>query len=619
MKKLLVTLLITVTVVCIAAQKQKGYYYDTSGLYKNIYRPSWSICSVGMANGGSEWSVCSYSFAPADRITITPGLFGKRQRFSNRIVEYRRESSSAPWNKYAERTGEGLVVLPTMVHYPFFAFGYDTDSGLKPLYFTINPFLETALFGGYAERNNLTFVPYLDLGVRVQSSAFYAKLSYTLVRDSEKGYNYGNSIREVSNNSGLSLSAGVNISFMDKSAVGKQRRVHKEKIYVPVINVTDFALSGSEGDRVFQSDSGYLKLTLENTSEVDGNNLKAVLRPKGSYPGLSTGSAFSFDIKARETYSAPIPITTKNAIPGDTHHILEILADDGEYKIELPVTFTLSPDPRGSAVATQSVVYNPSELDRNIPQRQVRNPNLKAVLVINENYRDESVEPIKVGSNAAKTLKKYLTQTLGVNEANIYEYKDYTISQLEELVDPDEGLIPNIVRKNDQLLLYILSHGITKQGNRDNLSYLLGTDSNPYSEKRPGVSVKSIIRDLEEIPMQNYVLFIDACYSGLGKGTMAPTTRLKSGSLSPTNGVVITSSEGDEVANIMEDKGHTVFSYHLMKALQSLGKGKNPISVQALFNELGDRDDGIPGYTLRQFNRTQTPRLFGDKQIILSK
>ncbi len=613
MNKLLITLLFTVTVVCIAAQAQRGYYYDTADHYQNLYRPSWSIGSFGIANGGSEWNVLSYTFG--DRMNITPSLIGKRQRFSNR---------------FDDDTGEGIVAFPTMVQYPVCAFGSDADSGFKPLYFAVSPFFETALIGWYTEKpyfynyegqpNGIGILfPYLDLGVRIQSSFLFAKLSYTLVQDTERSYEYGHwgEKRISSNNSGLSISAGVNLSLMNKSAVGRQRV--KKKIYTPIISITDTSLHGTSGNRISQTDTGHLKLLLENTSKVDGDNLKAVLKPDGNYPGLSTGSSFSFNIKAKDSYVASIPITTKDAIPSDTQHTLEISPANNEYKIELPVTITLSPDPKGSAVATQSVVYNPSELDRYIPQRQVQNPNLKAVLVINENYRNESVEPIKVGSNAAKTLKKYLIQTLGINEANIYVYKDYTISQLEDLVDPDEGLISNIVGKNDQLLLYIISHGITKQGNRDNLSYLLGTDSNPYSAKRPGVSIRSIISDLEEIPMQNYVLFIDACYSGLSKGTMAPTTRLKSGSLSPSNGVVITSSEGDEVSNIMEDKGHTVFSYHLMKALQSLGKGKDPISVQALFNELGDRDDGIPGYTLRQFNRTQTPRLFGDNQIILSK
>lgn len=630
MYRLFILFVLIISIAGLYGTAQSGFYLETAHNTVNLYKAKWSLGNLGYSLGGYEWTILSFTFG--DRLTISPGLFSHKQRMSNNVVDYDWLYNEEIWEKDVESNGEGWVFLPTSIQYPIYAFGNDTASSFKPMYFSISPFLETALFGEHIvnvqdnddhydnpESSTIPVFPYLDLGIKLESSVLYMKIGYSLVRNATNSVETTYHRRVCTGNSGLFLSAGINLSFMEENSVHTQRVKYNKKIPAPIIQATSYDLRGSSPGVFYDTDDGYLNLMLKNSGKTDGVNLLATLKPKGSYPGFNIGNPFHLTIMQGDFYNASIPINTRNALPGDKYLSLELSSADNKYKAELPITVNVMSKPQEASSSKQVVYYDPSELDQDIPQKTSKNPLLKAVLIVNEYYKDSSIEPIRLGANTTKTLKKYLTSTLGIESRNIFEFNDSSIAELEDIFAADGGAISKIVGSGDQLLVYILAHGITKEINNNPVSYILGSDSSPFSDRRVGVSQRYLITQLEEIPMKDYVLLVDACYSGLGKGTLAPTIRKKAGPLSPLNGVVITSSEGDEVSNLIEDKGHTVFSYHLMKSLKKLGKSNKEISVQSIFDEIGDRNDGIPGYTLRQYNRIQTPSKFGSKHIILSK
>ncbi|MCR4297115.1 MAG: peptidase C14, partial [Elusimicrobia bacterium] len=102
---------------------------------------------------------------------------------------------------------------------------------------------------------------------------------------------------------------------------------------------------------------------------------------------------------------------------------------------------------------------------------------------------------------------------------------------------------------------------------------------------------------------------LDSCFSGAGgrsvlpKGARPLVTRVDEGGEQLGKLVILSASEGDEIALSDDKQGHGLFTYHLLKGLNTKG---GEATVKSLYDYLVPRvQDGA-----RQQNRDQTPRLF---------
>jgi len=79
--------------------------------------------------------------------------------------------------------------------------------------------------------------------------------------------------------------------------------------------------------------------------------------------------------------------------------------------------------------------------------------------------------------------------------------------------------------------------------------------------------------------------------------------------LTRDDSVILTASGATEVANWYESKRHGMFTYFLIKGL--LGdadfNADNLVTAQEIEAFLTDRNDGVPYWSTREYNRRQSP------------
>jgi len=621
MSKILLIIMILSINLSLCAVEQSSYYYQTRTIDKKLFNNHINWGHLGQSNHGLEWGALAYWYG-VNRFSIGAEFISSRENLTDPIREFERDNSNADWNLKKDITGRGLAFGNLSLRANLYSFGHDNSTRFNPLNFIIAPYAETSFFGlanNTKGEGEFYLFPFFDFGLILQSSLFYAKAAYTYNVSQEVSSLTDTKMILTGANSGLTIAAGVNINLYDTSNYFHQR-INKNKRYAkPNLRITGQSIRGSAGNLIMQDDVGYISLAIENSGSVDAVNHIVELKQKGSYPGINIQNPGSITIRKGDYYNLSIPVTMKNVSPGEKHYSLTLTDQQRNYEIEVPFSFTTMPTSKGSNVSSSmGIIYDPTELNFNIPTGSP-NLNRKALIIYNENYRNDRVAQIKVASNTVRVLKEYLNKTLGIQERNIWERKDATINEIHGLFDPNDGFLARNLSINDDLIIYILSHGKVVSIGRDKVTHILCYDSDPFSSvpERVGIPVTGVVQNLDRLALNNYVFMIDACYSGTLVGVLAPTTELKQDSIRPQKGAVLTSSDGMEVANLMEDIGHTVFSYHLLSTLQKLGNQRKAFTVDDLHLRLADKNDGIPAYIMKRFGSNQTPQLFGKKNIRL--
>lgn len=226
-----------------------------------------------------------------------------------------------------------------------------------------------------------------------------------------------------------------------------------------------------------------------------------------------------------------------------------------------------------------------SDVDKDIPVAKKQNGNTFAFIVANENYPDA---PVPYSLNDGRMFAEYCQKTLGLPKKNINLYEDATfggiitaVEKMKQIADAYDG--------EASVIFYYAGHGFPdeKQSN----AYLLPIDGNASDITTTGYSLAKFYKELSEMKLKSAVVFLDACFSGAKReDEMLASSRgvaIKVKDETPQgNMVVFSAATGDETAHQMEEKGHGLFTYFLLKELQqtngdvSLGELTDFVSKQ---------------------------------------
>lgn len=237
---------------------------------------------------------------------------------------------------------------------------------------------------------------------------------------------------------------------------------------------------------------------------------------------------------------------------------------------------------------TRQISVGSSDVDINIPQVVVSNPNIYAVVIGNEDYKRyqiglKSESNVEFAEKDAETFANYLMSTYGVPKDNIRLHKNATyvtmnqeLTRLSKLAAAHDG--------NAELIFYYSGHGLPDENTGE--GYLIPVDV-AGSNLRFAVKLSNLYAELSKYPTKKVTVFLDACFSGGGRteGLLAS----KSVKIKPkdetVNGnlVVFTSSSGDESSGFYKDKQHGLFTYYLLKKIQET---KGSVDYQSLFDYL---------------------------------
>ncbi len=223
------------------------------------------------------------------------------------------------------------------------------------------------------------------------------------------------------------------------------------------------------------------------------------------------------------------------------------------------------------AEASEDYDYATSDVDKTIPVGYYTRNNTYALIIGNQNYRFVGNVPYAI--HDARVFADYCKKTLGLPVENVHIAEDATKEMiLEEELEDWVSNIPE--RENKKLIIYYAGHGVPDIKNH-NKAYLLPTDVRGTNPKR-GIALEDFYARIGELGFNQTSVFLDACFSGVNRdhegvseGLRGVEIEAEETSVSDGTVVVFTAAQGNETAQGFAEEGHGLFTYYLLKELQS--------------------------------------------------
>jgi uncharacterized caspase-like protein len=259
-----------------------------------------------------------------------------------------------------------------------------------------------------------------------------------------------------------------------------------------------------------------------------------------------------------------------------------------------------------------------SDVDFQIPQTSLKNPNAIAVIIGNRNY--VNVKLVAYAISDAQSMKNYLINVLGFKEGNILFKENATLGDFNTLFGTKEnqkGRLANTIKENiSDVFVFYAGHGAP--GLKDNKGYFVPVECNPNYVENSGYSLDVFYQNLAQLKAKSLTIVLDACFSGANVfDKISPLTiKVIDPVLTMKNAVVITSSSGTEVSTWYDEKQHGMFTYFFLKAIQDKDhsdKNKDGVlTYQELYDYVSDRNEGVPYQAARIHGIEQHPTITGD-------
>lgn len=231
------------------------------------------------------------------------------------------------------------------------------------------------------------------------------------------------------------------------------------------------------------------------------------------------------------------------------------------------------------------------------------NPDAFAFLVGAEKYN--TLPEARFAERDAKAMAAHLV-AMGYPQRNIVTLLGAQATKTG-MIKNLEAWLPNNVNEKSTVFFYFSGHGAPDANT--SLAYLVPVDGDPQYLEETAYPVKRLYEKLAALKAKRVVVALDSCFSGTGgRSVLAKGTRPLVGKLktTPMAGkiVALSASASDEITGAMDEQGHGLFTYQLLKALtETAGRG----SVGELYETLKPR---VQDEARRQ-NRMQTPQLTG--------
>ena len=248
-------------------------------------------------------------------------------------------------------------------------------------------------------------------------------------------------------------------------------------------------------------------------------------------------------------------LTTKGFLVRESPAIVPSLVPQDMAKITTNTTNT-------------QTMYSPkkSEVNNNIPIVKAENDNTYVLIIANENY--QNLSSVAFAVNDGQIFKNYCIQTLGVPEKQVRYCVNTTYGEMVGAVDWLKYALNNF--ENSKAIVYYCGHGIPDE--KTGQAYLIPVDGKG-TNMTTCYSLKNLYKTLAATKAQSITYFMDACFTGANKeGSMLVVARgvarepMKETLAGKT--IVFSASSGDETAMTLEEQGHGLFTYYLLKKLQ---------------------------------------------------
>ncbi len=295
----------------------------------------------------------------------------------------------------------------------------------------------------------------------------------------------------------------------------------------------------------------------------------------------------------------------------------EGVSKPGKVKLVPPgYTEPAAPEPE------PAVAYPTSDVDIDIPAAASPRPDAVGVVIGITEYAHQDVPRVDFARRDAHLMRDYLVQAMGFREENIIMAIDQEATKAA-FYRIFEGQLQNYIKPGfSDVFVYYSGHGAPDVDNA--AAYFVPHDADPSYAAQTGYSLEQFYRQLNELEARSVTVVVDACFSGGSEAGMLiqqaspifisvenPAANLK-------NGVVLTSSSGDQISSWYREKGHGLFTYFFLKGIRGEADGDRDgkVTSEEVFGYIMEN---VPYLARRLFNREQIPQLMGgtSDQIIV--
>jgi hypothetical protein len=408
---------------------------------------------------------------------------------------------------------------------------------------------------------------------------------------------------EIPIKSNIELTSGLatfKIKVTERSGDGAEEQaiITTSKFMPPQIQIVSHEITTEKGGKAKKSEKITLTALVQNTGSGDAKDVKIdFLNPTGVISLDEQSKQFSI-LKSGEYKEVVYDFAYNKELKDTVINIQIILTESwkkyGENKM---INYVVNQDLNiksnnfiGEIRNTEPVklVTIKSDVDINIPVSKEKNDNKYAIVIGNEDYssRQSSLTPesnVAFANIDARVFKDYLVQTLGFDIKNVVLINNATASEMKsELFRLGERIKRLENPRESEIIFYYAGHGYPDEITK--VPYLIPVDVSA-SDLSSAITLSYITDALAKTNAKRITLFLDACFTGEGRGAgllAARSARVLPKSFDANgNMVIFSATSADQTALPYTDKKHGFFTYYLLKKMQET---KGDVKYSELFD-----------------------------------
>ena len=266
------------------------------------------------------------------------------------------------------------------------------------------------------------------------------------------------------------------------------------------------------------------------------------------------------------------------------------------------------------------------DVDVDIPSGYTQK-NAIGIIIANRDYEHSDVGSVDYAFHDADIMKEYFKKVFGIPERSIYVIKNAKKSDFEMWFGTEReyrGRLYNLIRPGSKpsIYIYYTGHGAPDVETRS--AYFVPVDAHPNYVGLNGYSLDLFYRNLSKLEAKEINIIIDACFSGGSEKGML-IARASPLMVEPVRDIglsekliIITATDKGEIASWYPEKGHSLFTYYLLKALK--GDADRNRDKMLTLKELKEYLRYEVRFKARNlYNRKQNPVVKGDLNKIFVK
>ena len=256
-----------------------------------------------------------------------------------------------------------------------------------------------------------------------------------------------------------------------------------------------------------------------------------------------------------------------------------------------------------------------ADVDKNIPETEVKNPNKYALIIGNEDYSSKqsglgSESNVAFAVNDAKVFKEYALKTFGIEEANVHCLINATSGEMNQKI----ALVCQILQKlngKGELVFYYAGHGFPDESTK--IPYLIPVDVNATNLNN-AVNLFGLYKQFSTANPKKVSVFLDACFSGGGRDAgllAARAVKIKPKMEIIEGNIVVFSATSEEQSALpFKERQHGMFTYHLLKNIQET---KGNVTYGELESNVKEK---VSIESLKINQKSQDPQVLFSSKII---